>query len=135
MSNIASVPRRHFIEAQVSRLLERSAAFRALPPEGQREIACNTVNVVDAIAAEEAQEADLPAFVEGLLQGTFHAIVDSSIEQMKAYAELVKSVAESLDASDDKHAKERPRRAGSRQQLLSTMVLMGINRIVVTDGR
>jgi len=78
-------------------------AFEALPPEGQREIARNTVNVVDAIAAEEAQEADLPAFVESLLQGTFHAIVDSSIEQMKAYAELVKSVAESLDASDPLH--------------------------------
>ncbi|MDB5399656.1 MAG: hypothetical protein JWQ55_1674 [Rhodopila sp.] len=150
-------------------------------------------------------------FVSGLIQGVFHAIVTSSIEQMQAYAELVKSVAQTLNqfrdenvsqAQGDDHLMQqfpdifqtgqsndpfggssasslqlrdgvdedaalakvnsslggngpplksldmtdadtrqqlndaaRTQLATSRQQLLATMVMMGINRIVVTDGK
>jgi len=148
------------------------------------------------------REVGFPNFVASLIQGTFHAIVSSSIEQMRAYGELVKSVAQSLNDYRDQNVTEnqakdnlvsrypnvfqlsivegapqvRPRDdfessgelpnfrrdlgldddisdldeetidnklipaarddlARSRQQLLATMVLMGINRIIVTDGK
>jgi hypothetical protein len=40
---------------------------------------------------------DFPGFVASLIQGTFKAIVDASIQQMQAYAELLKNVAMTLD--------------------------------------
>jgi len=254
----------------VRELLTASQAFNALPPDKQREIAKNTVEVasfltaphdgrvgtIDAkgrpvavsladdapqdpnltrgpedkgplkakppegvFAAQAAREGanvagallqavSFPAFVASLIKGVFHAIVESSIEQMEAYGRLVSDVAKSLNqfrdentsdnqgrdhlidsfpdlfdlgidtaddgtrqprikvrdgiddraavarinsslpisggpitSLDDDTAEEklvpaaRTQLATSRQQLLATMVLMGINRIVVTDGR
>lgn len=146
------------------------------------------------------REVNFPEFVAGLIDGVFGAIVDSSIKQMEAYADLVANVSKSVDeymkdnvsqnqARDylanryPEHlevdiAGEQPslrpkeghdednlpdffrdlgltstvddldedvveetlvpaarrRIAMDRQQLLATMVLMGINRLVVTDG-
>lgn len=146
------------------------------------------------------KDINFPQFVAGLIDGVFNAIVDASIKQMEAYAELVKNVAKSVDqfmkdnvsenqARDylaDRYSdfvevditQEQPqlkpkdgydqenlpdffqdlglaspvedldeevteqilvpaarrRMAMDRQQLLATMVLMGINRIVVTNG-
>jgi hypothetical protein len=147
---------------------------------------------------------DFPQFVGGLIQNVFQAIVNASIQQMNAYAEMLKSVAQTvdqfaqdnismnnardwlvdrfpgqlgIDASDmdgeggtpkiaivgDEQATHaalnetlkpqqpftdisdpdqetrlvtaaRMQMARSRQQLLASMVLLGINRIVVTDG-
>jgi hypothetical protein len=152
------------------------------------------------------QAVNFPAFVGGLIQNVFHAIVQSSIQQMEEYGKLVKSVAMTLNQFRDENVSanqgrdhlleqfpdlfelsidtgeegEQPRvrmregvdedaalkrvnqlpvdggpvsslddetieqqlvpaartqLATSRQQLLATMVMMGINRIVVTDGR
>jgi hypothetical protein len=161
------------------------------------------------------QGVNFPNFVSGLIQGVFHSIVDSSIQQMEAYAKLVADVSKSLnqfrddnttdnqgrdhlidqfpdlfqlstdggafgdfgsdgnappqpkvklrDNVDEKSAVDRLNRslpldkpltgvdddvveallvpaartqlATGRQQLLATMVMMGINRIVVTDGK
>ena len=105
-------------------------------------------------------DVDFPDFVSNLLNGVFDAIVDSSIRQMEAYAKLVAGVAKSLDEFANENISDNEARdhllnrlpqffpkgstrtkrrrvqlASSRQQLLATMVLMGINRIVVTDGR
>ncbi|MFL6331782.1 MAG: hypothetical protein ACJ754_00400 [Pyrinomonadaceae bacterium] len=146
------------------------------------------------------KEVDFPKFVAGLIDGVFNAIVDASIKQMNAYAELLKNVAKSVDQymkdnvtenqsrdyladrypdhleldlageqpklkpkeghdednmpdffsdlgmkvpmdSFDEESVEatlvpaaRQRIAMDRQQLLATMVLMGINRLVVTNG-
>ena len=159
------------------------------------------------IAGVYLQAVNFPQFVSGLISGVFHSIVQSSIEQMQAYGQLVSDVAKTLnqfrddnvtdnqgrdylvqqfpdtfkldiDTGDDGAAAPRVRLrdgvdedqalkkvgslpveggavtsldddsiegklvpaartqlATSRQQLLATMVLMGINRIVVTDGR
>ena len=131
---------------------------------------------------------DFPAFVSSLVHGVFQAIVDSSIRQMEAYADLVESLAKSArqfgeenysdtdvasylgaqfpdrfsqssdglqvhgplpasvrsqlgmsenssDSADSvlEHAREKMGR--QRQQLLATLVMMGINRIGVTDGK
>jgi hypothetical protein len=63
---------------------------------------------------------------------------------MAAYSDLLKNATRSIDAysgnaddDDDEHepaVANRRRLHTNRQQLLATMVLMGINRIVVTDG-
>jgi hypothetical protein len=159
------------------------------------------------------QKVDFPKFVGGLIKNVFQAIVESSIEQMRAYGELIANVAKSVDQfmadnisagsardwlaqrypdalsvevqeSDTGFAEgapaaeptaqlvaqgeNAPQRLGeasqemgivppitdisdpnaelrlvtaarlqmakSRQQLLASMVMLGINRIVVTDG-
>jgi hypothetical protein len=159
------------------------------------------------------QKVDFPAFVSGLIKNVFQAIVDSSIQQMRAYGELIANVAKTVDqfAQDnitennardflaDKYSGELGVTVGSdagafaegdaqpapqprlqvtaedqqgflqrvsndlqlpkpltdlsdeaqerqlvyaarlqiakgRQQLLASMVMLGINRIVVTDG-
>jgi hypothetical protein len=147
---------------------------------------------------ELVKKVDFPAFVSGLVNGVFKAVVDASIQQMKAYGELLAATAKTVDqfAKDnisDAMARDqirnrypsaveldtsgdvtrlRPKADGdesvdlagaynlknavdlndndselalvnaaklemaqSRQQLLATMVLLGINRIVITDGR
>jgi hypothetical protein len=149
--------------------------------------------VLDGSAAAEAllQQVDFPEFVSDLIQGTFNAVVNASIEQMKAYGKLVEQVAKTVErfkqdsisdaqardwlaqrfaaqleldprgrlrwciapqvgakglasallmASPSAHTRDlvavaRRRMAIDRQQLLSTMVTMGINRLVVTDGK
>ncbi len=173
-----------------------------------------------AVAAREGaevagmllQKVNFPDFCAKLIQGVFHAIVQSSIEQMEAYGKLVSSVSKSLNQFRDENVSDnqgrdhlveqfpdmfklgtsdggdfmgtsgggspqvqlkdgvdedqalarvnsslptpvksmdlsdpdneqalvqsaRTQLATSRQQLLATMVLMGINRIVVTDGK
>jgi hypothetical protein len=146
------------------------------------------------------QAVNFPAFVAGLIDGVFNAIVTASIKQMDAYQKLVANVAKSVDeymkdnitenaardylanrypqhlqvdtsgdkpvlkpsdGADDSDLPDfgkdlglkesvssldedtteqvlmpaaRRRMAMDRQQLLATMVLMGINRLVVTDG-
>jgi len=159
------------------------------------------------------QKVDFPKFVGGLIKNVFQAIVESSIEQMRAYGELIANVAKTTDqfmrdnigeasgrdyladaypdtlsvgtgsnadsfAEGDTAAQPPPRleatgenaevrlaeisrdmnvnppvtdlsdanaelrlvtaarlqMAKQRQQLLSSMVMLGINRIVITDG-
>jgi hypothetical protein len=146
------------------------------------------------------QAVNFPAFVSGLIDGVFNAIVTASIKQMDAYQKLVANVAKTVDeymkdnittnaardylanrypdylqvdtsgdtptlkpkdGADDTNLPDfqrdlstkeqvssldedttenilvpaaRRRMAMDRQQLLATMVLMGINRLVVTDG-
>jgi hypothetical protein len=153
------------------------------------------------VARATLNAIDFPAFVASLIQGTFQAIVDSSIQQMEAYAELLKNCASTVDrfmsdnisdgqardyladqyggllsrdtSSGQPRLKVQKRRgkseselpsffkdlgfespedidddsveqvvvpatrkylAESRQKTLATMVLMGINRVVVDDG-
>jgi hypothetical protein len=153
---------------------------------------------------ELVKKVDFPMFVSGLIQGVFQAIVDSSMQQMRAYGDLLANVAKTVDQfaqdnitennardwlvdrfpdvldlettaegdapqarlvvkGDDPEAglaqigremgSERPvtdisdeeqegelvrqarlQIARGRQQLLASMVMLGINRIVVTDG-
>jgi len=152
-------------------------------------------------ASRMVKEINFPQFVASLIDGTFKAIVTTSIEQMKAYAEMVKSVSASLNEFKDKNTTDSEAReslvqrypqlmqiqivdgaqkvvprddatddlpdfgsdlgiggdsitsldeetieqrlvpaarddlARGRQQLLATTILMGINRIIVTDGK
>jgi hypothetical protein len=165
------------------------AAAPAGPTSRVGEVARATLNAID-----------FPSFVAGLIQGTFQAIVDASIQQMEAYAELLKNVAVNVDKFMSDNITEESARdyladqydtvfardtsnggpkltvrqdgdapeqlpsflsdlgfesvndldddavtnvvvpaarrgmAETRQQTLATMVMMGINRILVDDG-
>lgn len=171
-----------------------------------------------AVAGALLQQVNFPEFCAGLINGVFHSIVQTSIEQMEAYAKLVADVSKSLNEFRDENTTQNQGRdhlvqtfpdlfalqtggddpfgfgtgafeeapgppqprvvvregvdeaaavarlnqslpldrpierlddelveallvpaartqiASSRQQLLATMVMLGINRIVVTDG-
>jgi hypothetical protein len=45
-----------------------------------------------------SDEINFPAFVAGLVHGTFDAIVDATIRQMEAFADLVSAVAKDVDS-------------------------------------
>ena len=155
------------------------------------------------------QKVNFTQFVGGLIQGVFHSIVQSSIQQMEAYSQMVAQVAKSLESFREDNVTQnqgrdhmaekfpdlfeigvdefaespaprlklregvdegaalrrvngamefqdgqlksmdlsdetaelalvtaaRTQLARQRQQLLASLVIMGINRIVVTDGR
>ena len=208
----------YLAEPEGVRLRQQSPQVRALagdeamkPQQFGQATRAGVENMVGLV-----QGVNFPGFVSGLIQGVFHSIVDSSIQQMEAYAKLVADVSKSLnqfrddnttdnqgrdhlvdqfpdlfqlstgeddpfgsfgsDSSapaqprvvlregiDEKSAVDRLNRslpldkpltslddevveaalvpaarttvATGRQQLLATMVMMGINRIVVTDGK
>jgi hypothetical protein len=167
-------------------------------PSGRR--GPGTVDRAAGAAAAMLGAIDFPGFVASLVQGTFQAIVDASIQQMEAYASLLQEVAKTVDdfmadnVTDDMArdhlvdtygdvfqrdlASGRPElqvdqntlKAGElptflsdlgfdspmdidenaietvivpetqrtlaemRHQTLATMVMMGINRVVVDDG-
>jgi hypothetical protein len=255
----------------VAQMLTRADAFRALPPQDQKEIARNTALIADYLARPEGiegnriprglgnaaartladdegksaaeaswadrkaavddigqatfqagaaregaavaglllREVNFPTFVSGLIEGVFSSIVKSSIDQMRAYQDMIAAVAQSLHQFMDDHVSPNQGRdnmvdqfpdlfeigtdewgdsgeprlklradvdeqealkrvnnklefengalksldfsdenvesaliensriqlARQRQQLMASLVLMGINRIVVTDGR
>ena len=164
--------RKATVRRAVKDLLERSPAFSKLPAKARTQITRDTTLVADYLTELRKgtnafdnliEEIDFPAFVTNLIKGVFEAIVKASIEQMKAYAELVAAVAKSVDKFRDENISDKqardylvdqspnflkadPRKpqpaprakrkpATDRQQLLATMVLMGINRIVVTTGK
>ena len=68
-----------------------SSAFRPKPKRSRR---TSRRRLVDAV--------DFPAFVSELIGGVFQAVVDASIQQMRAYADLLESAAKSVeDFADD----------------------------------
>ncbi len=176
---------------------------------GQGEFKANAAREGAQVAGLLLKQVKFPTFVASLIEGVFHAIVKSSIEQMEAYTKMIAAVATSLkqftddnvtenqgrdhmvekfpdlfeigvddfsdnpsprlqlrdgvdegdalkrvnqqlsfegspfksmDLSDENAEKAlvlaaRMQLAKQRQQLMASLVLMGINRIVVTDGR
>ena len=157
--------------------------------------------VLGTRARQTLEAVDFPSFVAGLITGTFQAIVDATTQQIREYAQLVASIAQSVDsfsrqnvspnqvrdwfvarhpqdlililpkAGEKGTPKLAPRKrsdegpawlaeyglagrefnqeltegalldagrtalAEERMQTLATMVLMGVNRIVVSDGQ
>lgn len=112
--------RRDTVRDAVTELLDRSSAFRSLPAERQRQVTSNTVAVARAMAEAQGallREVDFPAFVRDLIQGTFDAIVNASIQQMEAYAELVAAVAGTVDRFLEENVSDDDARAWLDQTL------------------
>lgn len=61
------------------------------------------VREAGSVARNTLDSIDFPSFVASLVQGTFQAIVDSSIQQMEAYSQLLASVAKTVDEFMDEH--------------------------------
>lgn len=174
-------------------------APQAAPPPPP--MPASAVDLLGRRTAESLESIDFPRFVAGLVTGTFQAIVDASVQQMREYAQLVASLARTVDDFTrdnvspnqtrdwlaERHAADltvalpaagrqgaprllpRPGKADQspawleqyhlggksltpeltdgelveaartrvgeeRMQHLATLVLMGVNRIVVNDG-
>jgi hypothetical protein len=145
-------PRQAATDRAVRQLLASSPSFNALPAGHQRALASDMVKVARFIVAgahgdtiptratlstEFSSEVDFPAFVSALIHGVFQAVVAGSIQQMEAYSDLLKDAIRTIDqfaadgdTDDHRSATGAARRLRlNRQQLLATMVLMGINRI------
>ncbi|MDP8981228.1 MAG: hypothetical protein M3O35_11640 [Acidobacteriota bacterium] len=104
------------VRSHVKDLLTSSHAFRGLPAERQNQVARDMTQVAAYLAAPESikantlpgavtivqdtrnapGEVDFPKFVGGLISGVFQAVVDASVKQMDAYAELMKNVAQTV---------------------------------------
>jgi hypothetical protein len=85
-------------------LLSRSAAFARLAAAMQSRVSRDTTAIAADLAVgfkELIESVDFPQFVTALVTGVFDAIVDASIQQMEAYADLVAAVAASLDKFRD----------------------------------
>ncbi|HET7232054.1 MAG TPA: hypothetical protein VFJ16_18755 [Longimicrobium sp.] len=78
------------VEATKRRLSQKQdVASKDFQAEAERQGSQNLVQTI--------KDVDFPKFVSGLIQGVFQAIVDSSIQQMHAYGELLANVAKTVD--------------------------------------
>lgn len=75
-------------------------------------------------AATALEAIDFPGFVASLLTGTFQAIVDSSAQQVRAYAELVASLTQSLEQFSSENVSEDQAREHLAQQHPKELVLV-----------
>lgn len=108
------------VEKQVHALLTLSPAYQQLSSPKQKQAANSIVKIGTYLAAPEgiaantlpgtvtvvpgsqsasdfAEEVNFPNFVANLIKGVFQSVVDSSIQQMNAYAELLNAAAKTVD--------------------------------------
>ena len=191
--------RRHSTaQSTPARIQSKTALARAQSGDG---FVPSSANQVARVTRETLRAIAFPTFVADLIRGSFQAIVDSTIQQMEAFGELLSNVSksvdefmadnitdnqardwlaarypglmrvntggetprlnpidtdadtpmpdfraelnipDSIDSLDESVLEEtlvpaaRRRLAQSRLQVLSTMVMMGLQRIVVKHGR
>jgi hypothetical protein len=195
--------------AQTANKEQRTADFGQVSEIGNTPVKATMARESAEVAGILMDKINFPTFVGTLIEGVFHAIVKSSIEQMEAYTKMIAAVATSLKQFTDDNVSENQGRdhmvekfpdlfeigqddmadnpgprlqlregvdesaalkrmnsmhfedgnvmksmdlsdenvekalvmaarmqlAKQRQQLMASMVLMGINRIVITDGK
>jgi hypothetical protein len=88
------------VKRLVRDVLDRSPAFRQLSAIQQQDLTANMEKVAARLAVPEGMTAasvDFPFAVRPLINGVFEAIVNSSIRQMEAYADLMKDISASVD--------------------------------------
>jgi hypothetical protein len=108
----------HVVRA-VRDLLDRAPAYRRLPDDDRRTLVDALVDLGGTLALDDAPAGDaLPGFVDSLIEGTFAAVVDQSIEQMRAYAELLHSI--SVDGDDVPRIRERLASAARRPGVMGS---------------
>ncbi len=82
-------------------------------PAGPKQAATDTIA---RRAGALSDEIDFPAFVAGLIHNTFDAIVDSTIRQMEAFADLVSAVAKDVKQFTDQNVTPNQARDWLAQQ-------------------
>lgn len=120
------------VRRQVRGVLERSPAFASLRPTQRVRMVDDLTGMVMLAAGGMVEEANFPDFVAELIRGTFEAVVDASVKQMQAYADLLEEAAAAL--GDFVSEARSDAAATQRQRLLATMVLMGVKRIRLGGG-
>ncbi len=156
----------------------------------------SAANQIGRVTQETLKAVAFPTFVADLIRGTFNAIVQTSIQQMEAFSQMLTNVTKTVDQFMEEHISDKQARdwlqqrypeyirvhegkaipvdgaeaksppnfqadlklssgvsldesgieetlvpaarrtlAESRLQMLSTLVLMGVNRIVITGGK
>jgi hypothetical protein len=73
------------------------AAGAPTPASGSAPSQGSATSRVGDVTRATLNAIDFPQFVSSLIQGTFQAIVESHIQQMEAYATLLKNVAQTVD--------------------------------------
>ena len=103
--------------------LERERLNQNQPPEGGTNVPQQEKKEKQAATQAIARRAgalkdeiDFPAFIANLVHGTFDAIVDASIRQMEAFAELISAVAKDLDRFTSENVTENQARDYLAQQ-------------------
>jgi len=108
--------------------LPKTSSFASLPSPRKAQFRQDISKVFTSV------EADFPRFVATLVAGTFEAIVNASIEQMNAYVDLMQSVSESVDEFNEENTTNSSQ-AREHRRTVATTVMMGINRVVVSDDK
>ncbi len=106
---------RALIRDEVRQILARSPAYRALPAEERGEFGASLGNAAEVLVEEELGSQEEPRFITQLIRGTFQAVVDASIQQMREYGELLGQVA----ASPDSFVRRRPEHSSIREALVA----------------
>ena len=89
----------------IKKLHYKLVTVTSLSPQISAQINKVMQNYIDTLLSIETgkepntavENIDFPDFVSDLIQGTFEAIVDATIQQMDAYTELLENVTESID--------------------------------------
>ncbi len=89
------------VRRAVRGVLQQSPAFRALPADRRSTVTSDTVAVTTYMAGAAPQNVEFPPFVAGLVHGVFNGVVDATVQQMDAYASLIRTVAKTVGTSDD----------------------------------
>ena len=100
---------------------DRAGAPRPAPPPPP---AVKQTAEIGQRAAAALEAIDFPGFVASLLTGTFQAIVDSSAQQVRSYAELVASLTQSLDQFSSEKVSEDQARQHLAEQYSKDLVLV-----------
>ncbi|MFA8440289.1 hypothetical protein [Yoonia sp.] len=74
-----------------------------VPAPGAPQPNQSSVDRMPGVSRNALEGLAFPEFVASLVQGTFQAIVDSSIQQMEAYSQLLASVSKTVDQFMDEH--------------------------------
>ena len=122
------------VQTSVAKVVEAAlGTFAALDDARRGQIGAAMVRIVTAVMTSAPERdtpsatdvvldaVDFPDFVAGLVQGVFAAIVDASVQQMEAYADLVAGVAKTVDEFTEDNVSE----AGARD-LLTRALLAGV---------
>ena len=105
MANRNHTPSGRTAATRSARRAEARTRAASFPPALRRRLSRDLGRIVAFVGGAPARtrqgeltsEVDFPAFVAGLIDGVFQAIVNASIQQMDAYADLVSSVARCVD--------------------------------------
>jgi phage tail sheath protein FI len=132
------------VRTSTATLVERSlSALETADDASRGQIGAAMVRILTAVMTSSPRDrdtpgpadvvlatVDFPGFVASLVQGTFAAIVDASVQQMRAYAELLGAVAASVDEFTEDSVSEAQAR-----DLLARALLAGVAAAAICEPR